>query len=150
MQKLLYTLHFVSQTSRLPGDTEVMRTTGSGASCVVTTNILPSGLKTNLAASEGELAFFESQLRLTGPEQFDESGEISFGDDGEHILRFSTIGRGHIDLECEPGVMAGGANLKVEGGEGQFNGARGFIASNFTINGAGERSDYHCGMIFLP
>jgi hypothetical protein len=37
----------------------------------------------------------------------------------------------------------------VEGGEGQFSHARGLITSNFTINGAGERSDFQCGLIFV-
>jgi hypothetical protein len=36
--------------------------------------------------------------------------------------------------------MAGTASWKVEGGEGQFNQARGFIISNFTISEAGVRS----------
>jgi len=150
MRQILYTMHFVGQTSRSPDQSEVLRTTGSATSCVVTTLIMPSGVKTDLKASAGDLAFFESVLRVTGPEEFQEDGEISFGDDSEHVLRFSTLGQGHIDLGLEPGVMAGAASWRVEGGEGQFTEARGFIASNFTINGSGERSDFHCGLIFVP
>jgi hypothetical protein len=150
MQKLLYTMHFVGQASRSPGQTEVLRSTGSAASCIVTTTITPSGVQAELKASPGGLAFFESELQVTGPQEYRETGEISFGDDSQHLLRFSTFGQGHIDLDLEPGGMAGTASWKVEGGEGQFTNARGFIASNFTISGSGERSDFHCGLIFLP
>jgi hypothetical protein len=150
MQKIVYTMHFVSQTSRTPDEMEVLRSTGSATSCVLTTRIMPSGVQTDLQASAGGLAFFESELRVTGPEEFQENGEISFGDESEHVLRFSTVGPGHLDLGLEPGVMAGTASWRVEGGEGQFTDARGFIASNFTISSSGERSDFHCGLIFLP
>jgi hypothetical protein len=150
MKKLLYTMHFVSQTSRTADQSTVLRTTGSATSCVITTHVLASGVQTNLQASTGDLAFFESELRLTGPEEYQEQGEIAFGDDSGHILKFSTVGQGHMQLDLEPGVMAGTASWKVEGGEGQFTEARGFITSNFTIDHSGERSDFHCGLIFIP
>ncbi len=150
MRKLLYTMHFVSQTSRTADHSTVLRSTGSATSCVVTTRVLSSGVQTNLQASTGDLAFFESELRLTGPEEFQETGEIAFGDNGDNVLKFSTVGHGHMQLGLEPGVMAGASSWKVEGGEGQFTDARGFITSNFTINNSGERSDFHCGLIFIP
>jgi hypothetical protein len=115
----------------------------------VSTVIRPSGVETDLHASEGELAFIESELRVTGPDEFEEDGTITFGDDNEHVLRFSTVGQGHVTTGVEPGTMAGTASWKVDGGEGQFAAARGFITSAFTISGTGERSDYHCGLIFL-
>jgi hypothetical protein len=150
MQKILYTMHFISQTSRFPDRTKVLRTTGSATSCVVSTLVLASGVETNLKASDGELAFMESELRLTGPEQFEETGEITFGDDSEHVLRFSTAGAGHMVAGPEPGVTTGAVSWKVEGGKGQFTDAQGFITSNFTIDQSGERSDFHCGVIFVP
>jgi hypothetical protein len=85
---------------------------------------------------------------VTGSDNFEENGEITFGD--EHLLRFSTVGQGHVTLGPEPGTMTGTASWKVEGGEGQFAAARGFITSTFTISDSGERSDFHCGLIFLP
>lgn len=150
MRKILYTMHFIGQTSRLAEQTEVLHTNSSAISCIVSTVVLPSGVQTELKAAAGEMAFFESELRLTGPEEFQESGEVAFGDDSGHVLRFSTLGKGHMALGLEPRVMAGAASWKVEGGEGQFSQARGFITSNFTINDAGERSDFHCGLIFVP
>src|SRR5262245_29304078 len=143
MKKLVYAMHFTGQTSRHVDDSELWRTTGSATSSVMTTVILPTGVQTSLKASEGELAFLESELRLSAPGTFLESGEISFGDESNHALRFSTLGHGHIEKDLAPGVMAGTASWKVEGGTGQFTGARGFITSNFTINVSGERSDFH-------
>jgi hypothetical protein len=128
----------------------MLRTTGSAASCVITTRILPAGVETSLKPAEGELAFLESKLQITGQGTYQENGEISFGDEGEHLLRFSTLGQGHMASDLEPGVMAGTASWKVEGGEGQFAEATGFITSTFTIKESGERSDFHCGLIFLP
>jgi len=128
----------------------VLRTTGSATGCVVSTVIRPSGLQTDLKASDGDLAFLDSELRVTGPDEFREDGTITFGDDSEHVLRFSTLGQGHVTPGLEPGTMAGTASWKVEGGEGQFALARGVITSTFTLSHSGERSDFLCGMIFLP
>jgi len=150
MRKILYALHFIGQTSKMAEQSEVLRTNGSAASCVVSTIVLPSGVQTEVKAAAGELAFFESELRITGLEEFQENGEIAFGDDSRHVLRFSTLGKGHMALGLEPAVMTGAAIWKVEGGEGQFSQARGFITSNFTIDDAGQRSDFHCGLIFVP
>jgi hypothetical protein len=149
MRQILYTMHFRGQTSRAKGS-DVLRTTGSATSCVVSTVIRPSGLETDLHASDGDLAFIESELRVTGPDEFEEDGTITFGDEDEHVLRFSTVGQGHVTTGGEPNTMAGTASWKVDGGEGQFASARGFITSAFTISDSGERSDFHCGLIFLP
>jgi hypothetical protein len=149
MRKIVYTMHFRGQTSAA-SDSEVLRTTGSATSCVMSTVIRPSGMQTDLKASDGDLAFLDSKLRVTGPDVFQEEGTITFGDDSEHVLRFSTVGQGHVAPGHEPGSMAGTASWKVESGEGQFASARGFITSTFTISGSGERSDFQCGLIFLP
>jgi hypothetical protein len=150
MRKILYTMHFLGRTSPAADHSEVLRTTGSATGCVVSTSIRSSGVETDLKAAGGDLAFFESELRVTGADNFEENGEITFGDHSEHLLRFSTVGHGHVTLGLEPGIMAGTASWKVEGGEGQFAAARGFITSTFTISDSGERSDFHCGLIFLP
>ena len=150
MRQILYTMHFRGQTSLAANDSDVLRTTGSATSCVVSTVIRRSGVETDVHASDGDLAFIESELRVTGPDEFQEDGTISFGDANEHILRFSTVGQGHVTTGVEPGTMAGTASWKVDGGEGQFAAARGFISSAFTISDSGERSDFHCGLIFLP
>lgn len=150
MRKLVYTMHFVGQTSRTADHSEVLHTSGSAASCVISTTVHASGVETDLKPASGDLAFFESELQVIGPGAFQEKGEITFGDENENVLRFSTIGEGHLSRDLEPGVLAGSATWKVEGGEGQFASAKGFITSAFIIDGSGERSDFHCGLIFMP
>lgn len=150
MRRILYNLHFVSRTSHSSDNSQVLRTSGSATSCVVSTVVSPAGVQTDLRASQGDLAFFESELRFTGGDAFEENGEITFGDDSEHVLKFSTQGQGHIAPHIEPGVLAGSASWKVDGGLGQFSSAQGFISSIFIITDAGERSDFQCGLIFVP
>ncbi len=147
MRKLFYTMQVKGRTSRPSDPAEPLRTTGSATSGTFRTVISPTGIQTEITHSDGELAFFESELRLVAPDEYEESGEIAFAD---HVLRFSTAGTGHVSSGIDPGMIAGAATWRVEGGEGQFAGARGFITSNFTITSTGDRCDLHCGMIFLP
>jgi hypothetical protein len=43
----------------------------------------------------------------------------------------------------------GTVNWRVDGGDGQFEGASGLITSNFTVGPNGEVVDNHFGLIFL-
>jgi len=143
-------MHFRGQASPAGGQKQILHTAGSAASCLVRTLVRSTGLQTEVTVEGGDFAFFESDLQATGGDQFHEEGSISFGAESEHLLRFSTIGEGHMTPGFAPGVRAGSATWKVEGGEGQFIDARGFITTAFTLSDTGERSDYHCGLIFLP
>jgi hypothetical protein len=116
---------------------------------LLTTTVRPSGLESDLKASHGELAFLESELRVTGADSFHEDGTIVFGDGSENILRFSTIDHGHLSLGLGTGIMAGTASCNIQGGEGQFAAASGFITSTFTLTDDGELNDFHSGLIFL-
>uniref|UniRef100_Q023T1 Uncharacterized protein n=1 Tax=Solibacter usitatus (strain Ellin6076) TaxID=234267 RepID=Q023T1_SOLUE len=147
MRKLFYTMEVKGRTSRPSDPSEPLRTTGSATSCDINTVISAAGIQTEITHSAGELAFFESELRMVAPQEYEETGEIAFGD---HLLKFSTMGSGHISPDIDPGMIAGAAAWKVEGGEGQFAGARGFITSSFTITPAGDRCDIQCAMMFLP
>jgi hypothetical protein len=150
LRKVLCTMQVRGRTSPAEGNSTPLKTTGSAVSCVISTVISAAGIQTHLAPSDGELAFFESELRLTGRDEFEESGEITFGDSADHILRFSTAGQGHMNSGLEPGMIAGTASWTVDSGEGQFAAAQGFITSNFTITASGERCDLLCGVLFLP
>jgi hypothetical protein len=150
MRQLLYTMHFRSRTAAAGPEQQVLHTAGSATSCVVRSRVRQSGLDSEVTTEAGGFAFLESDLRATGAEEFREEGAISFGDESKHLLRFSTVGEGHMTPGLAPGVIAGSATWKVEGGEGQFSEARGFITTTFTLTTTGERSDYHCGLIFLP
>jgi hypothetical protein len=143
-------MHFRSRTAFAGLENEVLHTAGSATSCLVRTLVLGSGLETEVTTEAGGFAFLESDLLSTGEQEFQEKGAISFGDESEHLLRFSTIGQGHLTPQMVPGISAGSATWKVDGGEGQFAQACGFITATFTLSESGERTDYHCGLIFLP
>ena len=95
------------------------------------------------------LGGFESpEGTSAGEAGFKETGLITFGE-GEHQLRFSTIGQGYIGPSAEPHLKQGAVMWQVESGEGQFKGAQGLITSNFIISDAGEVTDHHTGVIFV-
>jgi hypothetical protein len=150
VRRILYTMHFVGRASAAAADSTTLKTSGTAASCVITTLVLPSGVQTELKGSAGDLAFLESELRLKGADEFEENGQITFGDEGEHVLEFATLGRGHMVLGIEPGLMAGSVSWRISGGNGQFARAQGVISSTFTISESGDRSDLHSGLIFVP
>src|SRR3546814_10324301 len=96
---------------------------------------------------EGGAARFESEVTLLGESTCREAGTIALGDGG-HSLRFSTMGEGHIGPGAEPGLKQGAVIWRIDGGEGQFEGATGLITSNFWLTGQGEVVDNQVGVIF--
>jgi hypothetical protein len=109
----------------------------------------PTGVETVLHPAAGDLAFLESEVRLAGQDAFEGKGVLTFGDAGDHELRFTTVHAGHLGSTAVPGVMAGTVSWRVEGGSGRFESATGLITSTFTLSSSGELSDYHCGLIFV-
>lgn len=68
---------------------------------------------------------FESEVSFSGENSFLESGTIRFGRAGS--IRFSTVGEGHLGACANPQLKHGCVSWKVENGDGQFEGASGFI-----------------------
>jgi hypothetical protein len=88
MRRILYTMQFKGRISQAVLDSKSLRTTGSATSCTVTTTVRPSGVEGDIRPSHGDLAFLDSELRVTGVDSFQEDGAIFFGDDSENVLRF--------------------------------------------------------------
>ena len=146
MKHVIYSMQFKGRV--VPGGEGVMKTTSSATSCSIQSIIGPEGVTGTFHPADGGLAWFESEVRLAGPHAFTETGTISFGED-DHELRFSTVGQGHMVPSADERYSAGTVTWKVEGGEGQFEGASGHIISNFLVTEDGEVTDYQCGVIFL-
>jgi len=68
MRKLLFTMQMRGRTSQPSDPSGPIRTTGSAASCVLSTVISASGIQTDRTAAERVLAFFDSELRLVAPD----------------------------------------------------------------------------------
>lgn len=147
MRQIMYTMHFRGQASRSVENEHVLRTTSSGTSSTMHTVVSPMGVETTLEPAPGDLAFFESEMRMSGQDAFEGKGVLTFGDEGEHELRLSTVHPGHLAPSAISGVMAGAVNWRIDGGTGRFQSATGFIASTFTLSDSGELSEYQCGSI---
>jgi hypothetical protein len=149
MRQLIYTMHFRGQGSPSGEDVKVLRITSSGTSSTLETIVCPTGVETTLHAAPGDLAFLECELHLTGQDSFQGKGTLTFGEDGEHELRFATSHAGQLGPSAVPGVMAGSVSWRVDGGTGRFQSATGFLGSTFTLTDSGELSEYQCGLIFV-
>lgn len=158
MRQMIYTLQFNGRATPVGTSPSVLKATTAATSCTVTTVMGPNGLDGSLAPVSGgaatfesEVTFiggFESEVTAAGEAGFKEVGLITFGEGG-HRLRFSTIGQGYLGPSPDANLKQGCVMWQVEGGEGQFEGARGLITSNFTVSAEGEVTDYHMGVIFI-
>ena len=113
MRQIVYTMHFRGQSSPSDEDAAILRTTSSGTSCTMETVVGPTGVETVLHPAAGDLAFFESEVRLAGQDAFEGRGVLTFGDAGDHELRFTTVHAGHLGSTAVPGVMAGTAIAEI-------------------------------------
>jgi len=147
MAQIIFNLQFRG-TAAPGGESGVMKATTSATSCKMETIIGPDGVKGTFSPAEGGLAYFESEVRISAPDTFTESGTISFGE-GDDSLRFTTIGQGHMGPSADPKHMHGAVIWRVEGGEGQFEGATGLITSNFILSDTGDVVDHQFGLIFV-
>ena len=150
MRQLTYTMHFRGQASPSAEDSKLLKVTSSGTSSTMSTVVGSNGVETSLQPAQGELAFLDGEIRLTGHEAFEGSGVLTFGEEGEHELRFATLSPGHLAPSAMPDVMAGTVSWKVDGGTGRFQSATGLVTSTFTLSNSGELSEYQCGLLFLP
>jgi hypothetical protein len=147
MKQIIYAMQFKGQGGP-GGSPNVLKAMTNSSSCTVSTVIGPDGVNGSVQPAAGGKASFESEVTITGETSFLESGSIRFGD-GAHRLRFSTVGQGHLGDSAEPKVKSGAVMWRVEGGEGQFAGASGYITSNFTMDEGGHVTDNQFGVIYV-
>jgi hypothetical protein len=148
MPQVVYAMQFTGKGSAVEGAQNVIKAATTAPSCMITSEVGPQGLRGSVEPIAGGKASFESTVTFTGESTFQESGTISFGTD-RHRLRFSTVGEGHVAPSAEQGLMHGCVIWRVDGGEGQFEGATGLITSNFTFTMAGDVVDNHFGVLFI-
>jgi hypothetical protein len=146
MKQIIYAMQFKGRAA--PGASpNVMKASTSASSTTVTTEIGAEGVHGSIKPAAGGKAEFESEVTLAGETSFLEKGTIRFGD--VNRLHFSTIEHGYLGDSADPKLKSGAVMWRVDGGEGQFEGATGFITSNFTLSDAGEITDNQFGVIFV-
>ena len=148
MKQIIYTMQFKGQAAPLDGQSNRLKAAASAPSALVTTVVDKEGVQGEVEEIGGGRARLESEVRVTGETAFQESGTVRFGENG-HLLRFTTIGEGYMGPSPEPGLIHGSVIWRVEGGEGQFDGATGLITSNFTLSEKGEVTDNQFGVVFV-
>jgi hypothetical protein len=149
VQQIVYSMRFTGQAGPVEGEPEtVMKAATTAPSCAITSTVGAGGLTGTIESVAGDSATFESVVRFSSETAFQESGTITFG--AGNSVRFSTVGEGYLNTSAIPGLMHGVIGWRIDAGEGQFAGATGLITSNFTVNAAGDVTDHHFGLIFLP
>ena len=147
MEQVIYAMRFTGKAEPVEGESRQLRADTESPSSLVTSVIDDAGVRGEVEEVGGQRACFESKVAMTSASSFQESGSIRFGENG-HLLRFSTLGEGHVAPSPAPGLVHGSVVWRVDGGEGQFAGASGLITSNFTLSDAGEVIDNQFGVIW--
>ena len=147
MPQIIFNLQFRGAATPA-GESGVMKATTSATSCSMETVIGSDGVKGTFSPADGGLAYFESEVRVTSENAFTEAGTITFGE-GDDLLRFTTVGQGHLGPSPDPKHMHGAVTWKVEGGEGFFEGVTGLITSNFLLSDTGDVVDHQFGLLFV-
>lgn len=148
MKELVFALQFKGKAHPVEGvdGTLAARTTAAGQ--VLRTALTPKGIQVKAESKPGPRATFESEVQITGPGRFIESGRITYGKSGG--VTFKTAGHGVLGPSGVDGLQRGAVIWEVTEGRGQFAGATGLITSNFTVGAKGEVVDNHYVRLFLP
>jgi hypothetical protein len=148
MAQILYVMQFKGQAGPANEAGTVLKATTTAPSCSIATAVGADGVSGTVQPVSGGQAAFESTVTFASASSFQESGSVDFGNG--HMLRFSTVGQGHLGGCADPKLKHGAVIWQVDGGEGQFAGASGLITSNFFVSDTGEVIDNHFGAIFVP
>jgi hypothetical protein len=146
MKQIIYAMQFKGKAGPGPA-ANVMKASTSASSTTMTTEIGAEGVHGSIKPAPGGRAEFESEVTLTGETSFLEKGSIRFGDGNR--LQFSTVEHGYLGDSADAKLKSGAVMWRVDGGEGQFAGATGFITSNFTLSDVGDVTDNQFGVIFV-
>ena len=145
-QPIVYSLQFRGRVTSL--SSRVLEQHASAPSQTLITTLDANGLAGRVQPGEGgEEALLVSRLALADDGSFEQSGTIEFAPG--HVLAFRSVGAARLSRSPDPHLRHGAAVWEVEGGEGQFRGARGRITSNFFVSDTNELTDNQLGLIFF-
>jgi hypothetical protein len=145
MKPITYALQFRGRASSLGADRIRFRLTAPSSALV--TSLGPEGVHGAFEDVPGGGATLETELSLREQSTFDDAGTIEFGQGNS--VRFRSVGLGRLVACPDPNLRHGTVVREVEGGNGQFAHAEGFITSNFLVSDTGEVTDNHFGLIFV-
>jgi len=145
LSPIVYSLQFRGRITSL--SSRVLEQRASAPSQILITTVDANGLAGDVQPGEGKEAMLVSRLVLGDDGSFDQSGTIEFAPG--HVLAFRSVGVARLAPSPDPHLRHGAAIWEIDGGEGQFRGARGRITSNFFISDTNALTDNHFGLIFV-
>lgn len=144
MAPLLYSLQFRGfATSLAP---RVLDARATAPTARLLTTVGRGGLAGGFEWEAGEEAVLESRIVVDDGDAFHVSGRIIAG--SGNVLRFRTLGTGRLGSSPDPHLRQGAVVCEVLGGEGQFAGASGRIASTLLLSDSGEITETQVGVLF--
>ena len=147
MKELVFALQFKGKARPVEGVEGKLAAKTSAAGQVLRTTFTAKGVQAKAESRQGPRATFESEVQMTGPGTFLESGRINYGKAGG--VTFTTVGNGVLGPSGVDGLQRGAVIWEVTEGRGQFARATGLITSNFTVGAKGEVVDSHYVRLFL-
>ena len=148
MREIVFALEFRGQAGPVPGSESKRQARSTAPSQRLSTVLGREGVQARIDATIGDTAVLESRVERFGDGTFVEDGTITYGAAGS--VTFETIGRGWVGPAPIAGWVVGGVLWTITAGEGAFQGARGLIASNFTVSADGQVIDDHVARLYLP
>ena len=143
VKPITYSLQFRGRARPLGANLGRFELTAPSAALVTTIGAM--GIRTRFDDVLGGEAILRSEPSFDQL-SFDDRGTIEFG--RGNMLRFCSIGS-RLNPCPDPGLRHGIVIRRVDGGDGQFAGCEGLIASNFLISDTGEVTENHAGVIFV-
>jgi hypothetical protein len=144
MKPIAYSLQFRGRATAI--DPRGLRFRLAAPTSTLATTIGPDGVRAAFEERPGGEATIDAEL-LLDEGSFHEAGTIVFG--RGNIVRYRSVAAGRLNACPDPNLRHGVVIHEVEGGEGQFAGAEGFITSNFLVSDTGEVTDNQLGLIFI-
>jgi|SRR5690242_18353822 hypothetical protein len=148
MKELVFALQFKGKAQPVEGVEGKLTAKTTAASQVLRTALNAKGVQAKAESKPGPRATFESEVQMTSPSTFIESGRIGYGKAAG--VTFKTTGQGVLGASGTDGLQRGAVIWEVTEGRGQFAGATGLITSNFTVGSKGQVVDNHYVRLFLP
>jgi hypothetical protein len=148
MRQLIYALQFIGQVRPVGDGSDRLRSLTRAGGCAITTITTTEGVGGTIEPAPCESAVHEAELTFAGETTFGAMSSIEFGPGG-HRLRLRALAPGRVGPSADPKLLHGAIVWEVAGGEGQFAGASGVVASTFLLSPGGTITDYHVGVLFV-
>jgi len=128
-------------------DRGVLVARATAPSGAIRTIVEADGVRAGYEPAPGDEAVMHARIVVADDASFSVAGSITFG--VSHVVRYRTLAGACLDATPDRHLRQGSAIFAIEGGSGQFEAARGHIASSFLLSDTGELTDHQVGLVFV-